>query len=49
MGDSTWVIQAAGAGNYGKQVNNSAVKTGKVAAAATGAGAGHVAGKLRGK
>ena len=46
---STWVIQAAGAGNYGKQVNNSAVKTGKVAAAATGAGAGHVAGKLRGK
>ena len=46
---STWVIQAAGAGNYGKQVNNSAVKTGKVAAAATGAGAGHIAGKLRGK
>lgn len=46
---STWVIQAAGAGNYGKQVNNSAVKTGKVAAAATGAGVGHVAGKLRGK
>ena len=26
---STWVIQAAGAGNYGKQVNNSAVKTAK--------------------
>lgn len=46
---STWVIQASGAGNYGRQVNNSAIKSGKLAAGVTGAGIGHVAGKLKGK
>lgn len=46
---STWVIQASGAGNYGKQVNATAVKGGRITAATTGAGIGHVAGKLRGR
>ena len=42
---STWVIQASGAGNYGKQVNSG----GRAAAAITGASIGHIAGKLRGR
>ena len=46
---STWVIQASGAGNYGKQVNSWSMKGGRAAAAVTGASVGHVAGKLRGK
>ncbi|MCD8269518.1 MAG: conjugative transposon protein TraJ [Parabacteroides sp.] len=46
---SIWVIQASGAGNYGKQVNSWSLKGGRAAAAATGAAAGHVAGKLRGR
>lgn len=46
---STWIIQAAGAGNYGKQVNSWSLKGGRGAAAVAGAGVGHVAGKLRGR
>lgn len=46
---STWIIQAAGAGNYGKQVNSWSLKGWRGAAAVTGAGIGHVAGKLRGR
>ena len=46
---STWVIQASGAGNYGKQVNSWSLKGGRAAAAVSGAAVGHVAGKLRGK
>ena len=42
---STWVIQASGAGNYGKQVNSWSLKGGRAA----GAAVGHVAGKLRGR
>ena len=46
---STWIIQAAGAGNYGKQVNSWSLKGGRGAPAVAGAGVGHVAGKLRGR
>ena len=46
---STWVIQASGAGNYGKQVNSWSLKGGRAAAAITGASIGHIAGKLRGR
>ena len=46
---STWVIQASGAGNYGKQVNSWSLKGGRAAAAVSGAAVGHVAGKLRGR
>lgn len=46
---ATWVIQASGAGNYGKQINSLTMKGGRIAAATAGATAGHVAGKLRGR
>ena len=46
---SGWIIQNGGAGRYGKQVNSWGMKGGKGAAALTGAAAGHVSGKLRGK
>ena len=46
---STWVIQASGAGNYGKQVNSWSLRGGRAAAAVSGAAVGHVAGKLRGR
>lgn len=46
---STWVIQASGAGNYGKQVNSWSLKGGRAATAITGASIGHIAGKLRGR
>ena len=35
---STWVIQASGAGNYGKQVNSWSLKGGRAAAAVAGPG-----------
>lgn len=48
-----WIIQAGGAGNYGKNVNNAASyaggKVAGVSGAATGAAAGNVAGRLMNK
>lgn len=46
---SNWIIQAGGAGNYGRHVNNSAMRAGNIAGGTTGAAAGNVAGRLMGK
>lgn len=44
---SNWIVQAGGgAGNYGKNVNQSATKVGSVAAGATGAAIGNISGRL---
>lgn len=44
-----WVIQAGGAGNYMRSVNQTASKAGSVAGAATGAVAGNIMGRLMNK
>jgi len=44
-----WVISAGGMGNFGKNVNTTATKTGSVAGAGTGAVAGNIFGRLKGK
>jgi len=44
-----WIVQAGGMGNYGKSLNTAAVKTGSVAAAATGAATGNIGGRLMGR
>jgi conjugative transposon TraJ protein len=41
-----WVIQAGGMGNYGRNVNASAVKGGSFVAGAAGASLGNIAGRL---
>jgi conjugative transposon TraJ protein len=41
-----WVIQAGGAGNFTRNVNQAASKTGNVAGAGTGAVAGNIGGRL---
>lgn len=41
-----WVIQAGGAGNFMRNMNQTAMKTGNVATAGTGATMGNIAGKL---
>lgn len=41
-----WIIQAGGAGNYTRNVNQAAQKTGNVAGAISGAGAGNISGRL---
>lgn len=41
-----WIIQAGGMGNYGRNVNTSAVKGGSIAAGAAGAAAGNIKGRL---
>lgn len=46
---SNWIIQAGGAGNYGRHVNNSAMRAGNIAGGTAGATAGNVAGRLMGK
>lgn len=46
---SNWIIQAGGAGNYGRHVNNSAMRAGSIAGGTAGATAGNVAGRLMGK
>lgn len=46
---SGWVIQAGGAGNYMRSVNQTASKAGSVAGAATGAVAGNIMGRLMNK
>jgi conjugative transposon TraJ protein len=43
---ANWIISAGGMGNYGKNVNASATKAGSVAAGATGAAVGNIAGRL---
>lgn len=43
-----WIVQAGGAGAYGKNMNAVALKGGNIAAATTGAIAGHISGKLQG-
>jgi conjugative transposon TraJ protein len=46
---ASWVIQAGGVGNYGRNVNTAAVKGGAFAAGAAGAGVGNIRGRLFGK
>lgn len=44
-----WVIQAGGAGNFIRNVNQTASKTGNIAGAGTGAVAGNIGGRLMNK
>ncbi|MCL7987399.1 conjugative transposon protein TraJ [Sphingobacterium sp. lm-10] len=44
-----WVIQAGGAGNFMRNVNQTASKTGNIAGAGTGAVAGNIGGRLMNK
>lgn len=44
-----WVIQAGGAGNFTRNVNQTASKTGNLAGAGTGAAAGNIGGRLLNK
>lgn len=44
-----WIIQAGGMGNYGKNVNATAAKTGALAGGASGAVTGNIMGRLKGK
>lgn len=44
-----WVIQAGGAGNFTRNVNQAAMKTGNIAGAGAGSAAGNIGGKLMGK
>lgn len=46
---ANWIIQAGGMGNYNRNVNSVASKTGSVAGGAAGAAAGNVTGRLLGK
>lgn len=41
-----WIIQAGGAGNFGRNVTQAAMRTGNVAGAAAGAAAGNISGRL---
>ncbi|GEM52097.1 conjugative transposon protein TraJ [Empedobacter brevis NBRC 14943 = ATCC 43319] len=44
-----WVIQAGGAGNFTRNVNQAAMKTGNIAGAGTGSAVGNIGGRLMGK
>lgn len=44
-----WIVQAGGAGNYNRNINRTATKTGGFAAGAAGSGLGNIGGCLRGK
>ena len=44
-----WIIQAGGAGNFTRNVNQAAMKTGNIAGAGTGSAVGNIGGKLMGK
>lgn len=44
-----WIIQAGGAGNFTRNVNQAAMKTGNIAGAGAGSAAGNIGGKLMGK
>jgi len=44
-----WIIQAGGAGNFTRNINQAAMKTGNIAGAGTGSAVGNIGGKLMGK
>ena len=44
-----WIVQAGGAGNYNRNINRTATKTGGFASGAAGSGLGNIGGRLRGK
>lgn len=44
-----WIVQAGGAGNYNRNINRTATKTGGFAAGAASSGLGNIGGRLRGK
>lgn len=44
-----WIVQAGGAGNYNRNINRTATKTGGFAAGSAGSGLGNIGGRLRGK
>lgn len=44
-----WIIQAGGAGNFTRNVNQTAMKTGNIAGAGAGSATGNIGGKLMGK
>lgn len=44
-----WIVQAGGGGNYNRNINRTATKTGGFAAGAAGSGLGNIGGRLRGK
>ena len=44
-----WIIQAGGAGNFTRNVNQAAMKTGNIAGAGTGSAVGNIGGRLMGK
>lgn len=44
-----WIVQAGGAGNFSRNLNRTATKTGGLAAGAGGAVLGNIGGRLRGK
>lgn len=46
---ASWIISAGGMGNYGKNVNSMAAKTGALAGGVAGAAAGNITGQLKGK
>ena len=46
---ANWIIQAGGAGNYNRNVNNATMRAGSMVGGAAGATAGNVAGRLMGK
>ncbi len=41
-----WIIQAGGAGNFMRNMNQTAMKTGNIATAGAGAATGNIAGQL---
>lgn len=43
-----WIISAGGMGNFGKNVNQTAAKSGAIAGGAAGAAAGNITGRLKG-
>lgn len=46
---ANWIIQAGGMGNYNRNVNSAAMRTGSMVGGAAGATAGNVAGRLMGR
>lgn len=44
-----WIISAGGMGNFGKNVNNTATRTGAMVGGAAGAAAGNIVGRLKGR
>ena len=44
-----WIVQAVGAGNFSRNLNRTATKTGSFAAGVGGAVLGNIGGRLRGK